>query len=194
MPLSRPPEPWDSFLSELDALAGQTIEFHCFGGFVATMLYKVPRATADVDILPVTDRSITGGVDLIEVAGKGSDLHKKYKLYVDVVAVTTYPEDYAGRLTEMFPGVLKNLRILALDPYDLALMKLERNDRKDRDDVVHMALNLPLDVEVLKERYSTEYRPYLLNEERIDGYLEVWIEIIEEQRKKQKSTAKVRTK
>ncbi len=185
MTLRRPPEPWKSFLSELDSLVGQTIEVHCFGGFVATMLYQVPRATADVDILPFTDRSIAGGVDLIEVAGKGSVLHKKYKLYVDVVAVTAYPENYAARLTEMFPGVLKNLHILALDPYDLALMKLERNNRKDRDDVIHMALNLPLDVEVLKDRYATEYRPYLLNEERINGYLEVWIEIIEEERKRQ---------
>src|SRR3712207_6780720 len=110
MRLNRPPEPWNSFLSELDVLLGQAIEFHCFGGFVATMLYGVPRMTGDIDILPVAGHDLAGGVDLGKIAGMGSDLYRKYKVYVDVVTVTTYPENYAERLAEMFPGVLKNLR------------------------------------------------------------------------------------
>jgi hypothetical protein len=182
MPADRPPEPWDSFLSELDALLGRPTEFHCFGGFVATMLYGVPRTTEDVDILPVMEDTARGEAGPESIAGKGSSLHGKYKLYVDIVTVTPHPDNYAERLTEMFPGAYRNLRIMALDPYDLALMKLERNDRKDRDDVMYMAVSLPLDVGVLRRRYAGEFRPYLLNEERADKTLELWIEMIEEMR------------
>ena len=33
------PEPWESFLFEIDRHATETLEFHCLGGFVVTMLY-----------------------------------------------------------------------------------------------------------------------------------------------------------
>jgi hypothetical protein len=72
MPNNRPPEPWDSFLSALDALLEQVTEFHCFGGFVATTLYKVPRTTEDLDILPTIGRPGTRDTTLVTLAGKNS--------------------------------------------------------------------------------------------------------------------------
>jgi hypothetical protein len=62
------------------------------------------------------------------------------------------PENYKDRLTEIFLKVFKHLRLLALDPYDLALSKLERNIQRDRDDVKHLAKTVPFDLDVLKER------------------------------------------
>jgi hypothetical protein len=38
--------------------------------------------------------------------------------------VATHPDSYESRLTEMFPDIFRHLRLLALDPYDLALTKL----------------------------------------------------------------------
>jgi hypothetical protein len=61
---------------------------------------------------------------------------KKYKVYLDYVGVARVPENYEERLIEMFAGKFKRLRICALDPYDLALSKLERNIQRDRDDVM----------------------------------------------------------
>jgi hypothetical protein len=49
--------------------------------------------------------------------------------------VATVPDSYEERLTEIFPGTFEHLRLLALDQYDLALSKLERNTQRDRDDV-----------------------------------------------------------
>jgi hypothetical protein len=181
----RPPEPWNSFLTDIDALLQQSLEFHCFGGFPATMLYGVPRTTQDIDVLPIVDRALS--IHLQEAAGPTSELRKKHKVYIDIVTVVTYPEDYDQRLRKIFPGTFKNIRTLALDPYDLVLMKLERSDRKDRDDVLHIALNQRLDLEVLKGRYVKEYRPYVLNEQRIDAHLQVWIAMIEEARNKPQS-------
>jgi len=85
-------------------------------------------------------------------------LHKKYKIYLDHVGVAHVPEDYEDRLTEIFPGTFQHLRLLALDPYDLALSKLERNIQRDRDDVLHLARTVPLELEVLKDRYQKELR------------------------------------
>src|SRR4026208_955493 len=44
------PEPWRSFLRDLDTqLAGPT-ELHCFGGFVVAQCYGLMRTTADIDM------------------------------------------------------------------------------------------------------------------------------------------------
>ena len=39
----------------------------------------------------------------------------------------------------MFAGTFQNLHLMALDPYDLALTKLERNFERDRNDVRYLA-------------------------------------------------------
>jgi hypothetical protein len=86
------------------------------------------------------------------------------------------------RLTEIFPGKFNRLRLLALDPYDVALSKIERNTQRDRDDVRHLARMVPFDLDKLKERYQNELRPYLGNPEREDLTLKLWFEAIEEER------------
>ena len=115
----------------------------------------------------------------------GQCAHRKYKIYLDHVGVAHVPEDYEDRLTEIFPGTFKHLRLLALDPYDLALSKLERNIQRDRDDVLHLARTVPLDLEVLKDLYQKELRWQLGNPEREGLTLQLWIDAIEEERSKQ---------
>jgi len=68
----------------------------------------------------------------------------------------------------MFPRTFKHLRLLPLDPYDLALSKLERNIQRDRDDVRYLAKVVPLNLAVLKERYQKELRWQPGNPERED--------------------------
>ena len=38
------PEPWRSFLNELDRIANSTVRLDCIGGFVVTMLYGLSRS------------------------------------------------------------------------------------------------------------------------------------------------------
>jgi hypothetical protein len=56
------------------------------------------------------------GRAMLELGMRGSALHRKYKIYLDHVGVADVPEDYEDRLTEIFPGTLQHLRLLALDP------------------------------------------------------------------------------
>jgi hypothetical protein len=175
---NRLPEPWHSFLHALDQRKIVETRMHCVGGFVVTVLYGFSRATADLDVLLIAPQENTS--TLLAVAGQGRDLQRKYKVYLDYVAVAKIPENYEERLTEMFRGDCQHLRLFALDPYDLALSKLERNIQRDRDDVKHLARSTPLDLEILKQRYEKELRWQLGNPKREDLTLKLWIEMIEE--------------
>ena len=145
-----------------------------------TTLYGLERATADVDVLPIGSRSVTE--QLIELAGEGAPLHKRHKIHMQIVGVATVPLNYEDRLIEMFPGRFKHLHLFALDPYDLALSKIERNTQRDRDDVKHLARTVSLNLGILQDRYQTEVRPDLGNPEREDLTLKLWIDAIEEER------------
>ena len=67
-----------------------------------------------------------------EVAGQGSPLHKKYGVWLHRVAVTSLPEEYQARLTEMVAGEFSHLKLLVPEPYDCILSKLERGWRLER--------------------------------------------------------------
>ncbi len=115
----------------------------------------------------------------MEVAGVGSPLAKKYKVCLHHVAIMTMPEDYATRLTEMFPDLFKHLRLYAPDPYDYILSKLERNSSKDRDDADYLFKTKKLNSQTLRESYERELRPNLANETRHDLTVTLWIDIFE---------------
>jgi hypothetical protein len=174
------PETWRSFLRELDSAVAEEVRLDCIGGFAITMVYGFSRSTGDLDVFEIAPAEI--GQGLLELGKQGGPLYKKYHIYLDHVGVAHVPEDYQDRLTEIFPGVFKHLRLFALDPYDLALSKLERNIQRDRDDVKHLARTIPLDLEVLKARYQKELRWQLGNPEREDLTLRLWIEAIEEEK------------
>lgn len=172
------PEPWLSFLRELDSAVKEEVRLDCMGGFVVTLVYGFSRATGDLDVLDIAPGA--AGLPMFQLGMEGGPLHKKYKVYLDRVGVAKVPEDYESRLTEIFPKTFEHLRLLALDPYDLALSKLERNIQRDRDDVLHLARTVPFDLSVLQERYQKELRWQLGNPEREDLTLRFWIEAIEE--------------
>ena len=47
------PEPWLSFLRDVGRTLEQSIEVHCLGGFVLTVLWGLPRPTGDVDFIEI---------------------------------------------------------------------------------------------------------------------------------------------
>ncbi len=171
-------EPWKSFLHDLDSLLEEETALHCFGGFVVTEIYGSSRETMDVDVVSI----IPGHPSLVDLAGRGSALHQKHRVYLDRVGIATVPESYDERLTEVFAGHFEKLRLFAFDAYDIALAKMERNRELDRVDVMYLAKLVPFDLNLLERRYHEELRPYLGIPEREDLTLKLWIEMIEEAR------------
>ena len=96
-----PPEPWRSFFNELDQLLETPLELHCFGGFTLIHAYGIARTTNDIDFISLVPHSAL--TRLCELAGPGSELHRKHRLYLDPVALATPPEDYLTRLIPLFP-------------------------------------------------------------------------------------------
>ena len=183
MPPENPPEPWRSFLAQIDRLATQAIELHCIGGFVVSVKYGLSRPTGDIDI--VEAKPADAKPWLVQTAGAGSALHKKHKIYLQVVTVASVPENYESRLTELFAGRFKRLRLFVPDPYDLALSKLTRNLDIDAEDVKQLAAVSHLDLDVLKARYHSELRPIVIGPlDRHDQTLRLWIEAIDEERRR----------
>lgn len=155
----------------------EAVALHCIGGFAVTMQFGISRATSDIDVpAAVPSRKLA---ELDQIAGRESDLHRRFKVYLQPVRVATYPEDYESRLTQMWPGLdLEHLRLYALEAHDLALTKLERNGDVDRQDVLELARAGHLDPTTLRDRYEKEFRPNLAaGAEKHDLTLELWIEM-----------------
>lgn len=165
--------PWKEFLEELDAFLNEPFELHCLGGFAVAMAYGLRRATNDLDYLTIVP--VDRIPDLESLAGRGSPLARKHKVYVQHAGVAIVPERYEERMTELFPGQFKNIRLLVLEPYDLVLSKLSRNAPRDREDVEFLATTLKLKSDVLRERYKKEYLP-IGPPERDALTLQLWVE------------------
>ena len=174
----RPHQPWDGFFAEIDAALTAPLRFDCIGGFVVTQLYGLDRPTADVDVIELAPHGTQD--ELLALAARGGSLARKHQVYLDRVGVAAVPENYEERLSEMFPGAYRYLRLMALDPYDLALSKLERNSQKDRFDFRFLAKRVPLNPETLERRYTEEMRWQMGRPEREDLTLRLWLEIMRE--------------
>ena len=166
--------PWGPFLDDLNQRIAQPIELHCFGGFVLRVLYERPIETYDVDYVAVVPHQESATLE--KIAGRGSELAKKHRVCLQFVTVAEVPENYELRLAEMCPGRFSKIRLLALDPHDIALSKLTRNYPIDRRDIAFLAGKGILKPDILEERYRLELRPNLANEERHDLTLKLWLE------------------
>jgi hypothetical protein len=138
--------------------------------------YNLMRTTEDIDYY----LSVPSAINLESLAGRGSTLAKRYKIYLQHVTVTNMPDDYESRLKQMFPRQFNKLHLFAPDPYDLILSKLERNSPKDRSDAAGLFRNLKLDARTLVKRDENELRPYLGNEARESLTLKLWLDIFQE--------------
>jgi len=168
------PAPWEGFLAELDEKLEFPVELHCLGGFVLLVLYERPIQTADLDTLAVIPNSASSLLE--ELAGRGSPLHEKHRVYLQIVTVAEVPEDYEVRLIDLFPGRHGNLRLRALEAHDLALSKLVRNHPIDERDFAFLVEKGVINRKTLEERYRSELRPNLANPERCDVTLRLWVE------------------
>ena len=178
----RIPKPWGAFLRELDDIATAAVDFHCIGGFVVNMKYGFSsRQTFDIDVLAITPNSQQQ--EFLQNAAKGSVLHRKHGVYLDLVTVIqAYPEDYDQRLTEMYSGQLKKIRLFAVEPHDLALMKLERNAERDRVDVMFLASQGLITASEMDRRYRAEMRSYIgVPERSTDITLQLWVSMMKEE-------------
>lgn len=169
------PPPWREFLREVDEALPEPTEIRCLGGFVITLLHGFPRPTSDLDYIETIPAHAASFLQ--EVAGLDSQLHAKHGVYLQYVTVADLPESYEDRLTPLFAGLYRNLRLVVLDPYDLLLSKLTRNSPIDQDDVEYLTNTMRLDPLILSDRYYKELRPIAMGDlDKHDQTLRFWID------------------
>ena len=72
----------------------------------------------------------------------------------------------------------RHLRLLVPDPYDCILSKVERNGDIDVNDAEYLFRSQKLDAQVLRDRYESEFRSYIIGDvARTDSTLRLWIDI-----------------
>ena len=123
------PSPWKGFLAGVDGMLTEPLELHCIGGFVLTFYYGLPRTTGDIDYFA----AVPANLNLDEIAGQDSPLHKKHKVWLHRVGLANLPEDYAVRLEDMAPGQSKHLKLRgrATSAAPPASFRLHRNVRRN---------------------------------------------------------------
>jgi hypothetical protein len=178
VPQGEPTQPWQGFLRDLDAALTAPVELVCLGGFVVALAYGAGRATSDIDVLSVRAE---GADDVEMIAGVGSELHRRHRLYLQRVGIATPPANYVSRLRPLGSHApWRRLRLSVLDPIDLALTKVERNAEVDRRDVIALARAGWLDAAIFRARYAEEVAPYLLaHHQRHDETAESFARLIE---------------
>jgi len=156
-------DPWKSFLQELDSLLSEEVALHCLGGFVLAVLYKLPRPTADVDYVNINP--LPAQEHLLTIAGLGSRLAKKHKLYLQRASVADLPYNYEDRLAELDLR-LHHLRIFTLEIYDLVLSKICSPRPKDFEDAKYLITTQNLVYDILYARWQSDLQSLVPHPER----------------------------
>jgi hypothetical protein len=128
------------FFRDIDARLGKEkplpeITLYIFGGAAAVIAYGSKRGTLDVDAY-IEQRSIKD--DLLEWAGRGSELELKHGLYLhraNIELMLLETPDWKKRSVEVLRGKLKHVRVKAIGKEDLILSKLSRYNDRDREDI-----------------------------------------------------------
>jgi hypothetical protein len=114
---------------------------------------------------------------LSSLAGRGSPLHRKHRVYLDHVGTASFPDSYEERMVRAFPAWQK-ARLWALEAHDLALTKLERSNERGIRDVMFLAQAGLIKQVTLTARFEKEMEPYLTGRAPTwhQSTLKMWIE------------------
>lgn len=148
----------ERFLKEIDAnwtpIGGEPITLQLIGSAALMLQTNYERGTKDGDVLESRDGSPAIKEQLLDLAGRGTDLHKQFRIYIDVVnrAILFLPQ---GPIFHPLPNVkLKNFKAEVLDIHDVVLSKLKRYNSDDASDIRAMVDQNLLDHKRLIERFK----------------------------------------
>lgn len=146
------------FLAEIDAkwkpIGGEPLTLQLIGSGALMLQCDYERGTKDGDVLESKDGPPALKAQLLALAGKESDIHKQFRIYIDVVnrAILFLPQQ---AVFHPLPGIaLKSFKIEVLDVVDVVLSKLKRYNSDDKNDIRAMAENKLLNHKRLVSRFE----------------------------------------
>ena len=147
-----------NFLAEIDSrwkpIGEEPITLQIIGSGALMLQTAYDRGTKDGDVLESRHGSPEIKTQLLALAGKGTDMHKQLRVYIDVVnrAILFLPQRPVFHPLPDLP--LQNFKIEVLDVNDVVLSKLKRYNNDDANDIRAMADMNRLDHRLLIERFK----------------------------------------
>jgi hypothetical protein len=142
------------FLKAIDEQLTEDSKLEMFlaGGAAILLAYDGEIATDDVDLIAVRKDLPTW---LVELAGKGSALHRETDYYLDIVAPGLFPQEWGWRKRALTVDTLglKHIELRILELHDLILSKLKRFAGKDRDDIRGLCEREEFSIDTLRSRF-----------------------------------------
>lgn len=153
------------FFTELDRLwrpaPAEKIPLQIIGSAALMLQAGYERGTKDSDILETAALIGPVGEKLLSLAGKNSDLNKRYGIYLDIVGsgIPFLPVKPVFNVLPVFGG-LKNFKITALDITDVAVSKLKRFTSNDAADIRAVVEKRLIDPGLLVSRFRAAVDAY----------------------------------
>lgn len=153
-----PVTPIELFLRDIDANwppSGSKIPLKVLGSTALMLQTPYIRGTKDSDVLGVDPVHGAVADGLLELAGKGTKLHLKHQVYIDIVGsgIPFLPHPTIWHPAHELNKSLQSFEVNLLDITDVVVSKLKRFNGPDRDDIRAMVDLELIDHVVLIERF-----------------------------------------
>ncbi len=129
---------FERFIEELHQLwvdsDGEHLQLKVLGSTALFLQTPYQRGTKDSDVIETEQMGAEVKARLLAFAGKGSALHRRHQMYLDLVS-PNIPMLPPEPLWHHYPLRLERFDLLFLDVADVLVSKLKRFSSSDRDDV-----------------------------------------------------------
>lgn len=150
----------ENFFVELDRVWKQPLEkripLRVIGSGALMLQANYERRTKDGDVIETADLTNEIKKTLLGIAGKGTDMHKRWNIYLDIVipGLPFFPQQPRYHPAPGLKG-LKALDVHVLDVLDVVVTKLKRFNANDASDVKAMVDLGLVDHKLFVERFET---------------------------------------
>ena len=118
----------------------QRVTLHILGSTALMLQADYLRGTSDSDVLETKELDAQTKHQLLALAGRGTELHTKHRIYIDVVAngIPFLPQVPIWHPRVLPSPSLLHVDVMVLDVVDVVVSKLAPFRTHDRDDIAAM--------------------------------------------------------
>lgn len=163
------------FLADIDRgwrlEPGRPVTLSMIGSSALLLQARYDRGTKDSDIFQTAELTSEVKQELLGLAGPGSALHRKWRLYIEIVGngLPFLPQVPRWHSLPSLDASLRHLRIRVLDVVDVVVSKLARFEANDQADIDAMVTLGHVPHAALIERFRSAVYMF-----EMDGTCSVW--------------------
>lgn len=148
-----------------DGAGSEKIRLSIIGSAALMLQTTYVRGTKDSDVLEATNLTPDIKAKLIKLAGPGSDLHRKHRVYLELVApgLPFLPQAPMFHSVADLNQDLTHFEIEVLDVVDVVVSKLKRFHANDASDIAAMVNLERVDHAQLLERFRAAVDVYSMD-------------------------------